>query len=60
MAFSTHPIFQHFISVVYIMKDNSSNREGNVLWIFHFCVYTPCGKTRSNDKEVTKKEQLLV
>lgn len=60
MAFSTHPIFQQFISIIYIMKDNSSNREGNVLWIFHFCVYASRGEIWSNDKEATKKKQLLV
>lgn len=59
MAFFVHPIFQQFISVIYIMRDNSSNREGNVLWIFHFCIYTPCGKIHSNDKGATKKEQVL-
>lgn len=42
------------------MKNNSSSREGNVLWIFHFWVSTPCGKVHNNDKEATQKEQFLV
>lgn len=60
MASPTHPIFQQFISVVYIMKDNSSNREGNVVWIFHFCIYTPRGKFLNNDKGAAETQQLLV